>query len=378
MVRHRERRAVYLLVAGTVALVLVDVVRADVGGDLMALLIPLAFLGVGALVGLRQPRNAEGLLLLVTAAAWAIALALPFDGSWVIPVALMTTHLLLRFPDGRLPSPRWKAFSWFCVVMPIVVATVVSVSSQVDTNGEVNPYYVAWTAALNPVIVLLPLGMVVSAGSLFVRYRQSGPVERQQVRWLAFTGSAVVVWYIITLGVSLGYDQWLGADSSQQNWFDGGYPLWLLMLQSSALLSFILIPMAFGVAILRYRLYDIDRIISRTTSYALVTGLVVGFYFLVVTTLGQLLPDSNELVVAAATLVAAAVFRPVLRVVRNAIDRRFNRSNYDHQFAVEAFSGRLRDEVGTEVVIEDFAQVIDSAFEPSVLGVWIAETTVDP
>ncbi len=369
----RSRAAVITVLAGGVGLMAFATVFAT-AADLVALVVPATFLAVGAVVALKQPHNPEAMLLLVTGVAWAVALTVPFDGSWVIPVALMTIHLLLRFPDGTLPSPQWRAFSWFCIVMPVVVSFVVTTSAEVTVDGADNPYYFSWARHLNVLVALLPAAMIISAASLVFRYRRADAVERLQVRWLAFAGAWVVGWYGLTLVVSLVYDWKVGFDSTQSRWFGEGYPAWLLMLQMSTLLSFILIPVSFGVAIMRYRLYDIDRIVSRTTSYALVTGILIGVYALVVTAISWLLPLSSTLPVAVATLTAAALFRPVLVRTRRAVDRRFDRERFSAEQVIQEFSMRLVHEVDPDVVTSELLGALDETVQPARVGLWLPGT----
>ena len=140
-------------------------------------------------------------------------------------------------------------------------------------------------------MALLPVVMIVSAVSVVIRYRSSPRLQREQIRWLAWSGSVVVVLYTVTLGVSLWYDSAHQVDSSSSSWFAATYPLWLSLLQGLALLSFMLVPAAIGVAILRYQLYEIDRLISRTASYGLVTGSVALTYVVAVTLMSRLVPD---------------------------------------------------------------------------------------
>jgi hypothetical protein len=144
--------------------------------------------------------------------------------------------------------------------------------------------------------------------------------------------------------------------------------------------AFALIPLSCGVAILRYRLYDIDRIIGRTTAYVLVTGVLLGVYVVVVTSLTRLVPESGSTgqadswAVAVATLVAAGLFRPVLRWARGVVDRRFNREQFDAERAVEAFAVRLRDEIESEEVRSDLLKVLGSTVQPASAGLWLKES----
>ena len=151
--------------------------------------------------------------------------------------------------------------------------------------------------------------------------------------------------------------------------------MWLLTLQIAVLLSFLLIPAAFGIAILRYHLYDIDRIISRTTSYALVTGLLLATYATVVATATRLLDTEQPVVVAAATLTVAALARPVLRRVQSVVDRRFNRSRYDAVRTVDAFGARIRNQVDPHHVREDLVAVVNATLQPDTVTLWTRKPT---
>jgi len=291
----------------------------------------------------------------------------------------MGSHLLLRFPDGRLPSPRWRPVSWLAtavvVVLPVLVTTASQVSDSTTPPGGSNPYYVAWTEPLAALILLLPAVMLISATSLWVRYRRADDVQRHQIRWLVYAAAIVVGWYVLVFAVSLSYDALVGLDSGQSSWFGTGYPAWLLAMQLLALVSFLFIPAAFAVAILRYRLYDIDRLISRTLSYAAVSGLVLVTYALVVTSVTRLLPDSSTLAVAAATLAAAALARPLLRRVQDVVDRRFDRSRYNAELAVEQFGARLRSEIRLDEVQALLLGTVQGTLQPSVTGLLVVRTT---
>jgi hypothetical protein len=338
-------------------------------GDVVTLSIPVAFLAVGWLIVRRYPQQVEGRLLLVIGLAWAVILALPFDGGWVVPVGLMGTHLLLRYPDGELPSPRWVWFSNCCTLMIVILAVMVTTASQVTSQGQLNPYFVPWTQVLSFLIVTFPLCLVVSVVSVVVRYRRASALARTQIRWLAAAAAVIVGLYTTTLATSLVYDARHHFDGTKANWFAPQYPFWLVALQITALLSFLLIPAAFGIAILRYRLYDIDRIISRTTSYLIVTGAVVGLFALIVLASGRLLgPNTSSLTVAAATLIAAAVFQPLLRRIQSAVDRRFNRSRYNAAHIVEQFGAQLRHEVDTDNITTSLLRAVTDTLQPSLVS----------
>ncbi len=368
------RRAVWMLLAlNLVAAVAIAVVSvaSDSASNVIALLLPLTFVAIGGLVTLRQTGNGEAWILLAIATSWSFALLNPLDGSWVPAVMLMTTQLLLRFPDGQLPSLRWRWFSALTIILIPVLTFVVSCGGTLREDGTSNPYYLPWVSHLLVLMVLLPVVMVASAASLVVRYRTAARLQREQIRWLAWSGSVVVVLYIVTLATSLWFDSDHQVDSSSSSWFAGNYPLWLNLLQLCALLSFLLIPAAIGVAILRYRLYEIDRLISRTVSYGLVTGLVVATYVVVVTLISRLAPASSSLATAAATLTAAAIFRPLLRGVQKVVDRRFNRASYDSAQTVEDFGESLRHEVDTDRISVGLAAAVQQSLEPQSLTIWL-------
>ena len=313
----RARWLLLLLVLATAVPSAVVAFYAPGVGDRLTLLLPISFLATGSVVVWRQPQNLEAWLIAGTGTAWALALALPFDGSWVVPVCLMTVHLPLRFPNGRLPSHRWRIFSRLCVALTVILPFVVTAGSRVTAENAPNPYCLAWVGPLTVLLALLPVAMVVSAASLVARYRRSDSLERHQVRWIAWAGAWIVTIYCITLAVSLNFDRLAGKDSTKSNWLID-YPLWLTALQYLALASFLLIPVSFSIAILRYRLYDIDRIISRTAAYTLVTGAIAATYVIVVTLATHVLPGSSALATAVATLTAAALVRPLLKRVQAA------------------------------------------------------------
>jgi hypothetical protein len=232
---------------------------------------------------------------------------------------------------------------------------------------------VPWTEAFVVLPVVLVGAIVVSVASIVVRYRRASDRTRAQIRWLAVAAVLIVVIYCAALVASLGYDARHPVGGLDSNWFDPHYPLWVLALQLGALLSFLLVPAAFGVAILRYRLYEIDRLISRTTAYACVTGLLALVFAGIVVGAGRLLGSSSNTVVAVATLVTAAAARPLLRRVQAAVDWRFNRARYDSRRVAEAFGSRLRHEVEATRVAGDLEQVVVAALQPAHVGLWVRE-----
>ncbi len=368
------RRTVWALVTLNLLAAVVIAAAAVISGsatDAIALFLPLTFVAIGGLVALRQTGNGEAWILLAIATAWSFALVNPLDGAWVPAVMLMTTQLLLRFPDGQLPSPRWRRFSSLTIFLIPVLTFVVSCGGTLREDGSRNPYYLPWVTPLFALLVLLPLVMIVSAASLVVRYRAAARLQREQIRWLAWAGSVVVLIYVVTLTASFWYDSARPADSSSPAWFAEASPFWLSLLQTIALVSFVLIPAAIGVAILKYKLYEIDRIISRTASYALVTGVVVITYVVVVTFVSRLVPTSSSVSTAAATLTAAAIARPLLRRVQGLVDRRFNRSRIDASRTVDAFGETLRHEVDTDRITAGLVLAVQQSLEPVSQAIWL-------
>jgi hypothetical protein len=171
--------------------------------------------------------------------------------------------------------------------------------------------------------------------------------------------------YVTTLVVSVSYDALHAIDSANSSWFAIEYPAWLLALQFSALMSFLLIPAAFGVAILRYRLYDIDRVISRAVSYALASGLLLVTFVAIVIGGAQLLDTRSNLVIAVATLASAAMARPLLHRVQATVDQRFNRARFDALVTVEEFGAQLREEVDVDQVQSLLLAAVGRTLQPA-------------
>jgi len=186
--------------------------------------------------------------------------------------------------------------------------------------------------------------------SLAFRYRRARTAERAQLKWLVYAGAVIMVAALATIPI---------ASSNLQNAISSG--------------AVALVPVAIGVAVLRYRLYDIDRVISRTVAYAIVTGLLVGIYAGLVLLATQVLGLRTPVAVAAATLAAAALFSPVRRRVQRVVDRRFNRARYDADQTVAAFATRLKDAVNLDSVRDDLAGVVSRALEPAHVSVWISQ-----
>jgi hypothetical protein len=221
-------------------------------------------------------------------------------------------------------------------------------------------------APLLPVVIavvpLLPLCMLACALSLVMRFRRSRGIERQQVKWLASGAAITASIYLLMMLLSWGY-----------NLADAPSPPWLETLGNVSVLAFIAIPVAICIAVLRYGLYGIDRLISRTLSYALITGTLLGVYLLLVTTVSRIAPSSNSMAVAASTLTVAALFQPLRRRVQTVVDRRFNRARYDADRTADAFSRTLREEVDLDAVSTDLIEAVYDTLQPATVGLWLRE-----
>ncbi len=347
--------------------------------DWSFLLMMLVVVGVGWLLASRLPRNPLGWILLGFAGGFAIAMPLQVAGialvgsapavaSWLLwyggdredswiwlpPLTLLFIHLPLRFPDGKLPSPRWRWFHWAVIALTVVVVGVFSTLSVEVHPGLPNPMHSAWVIehldALMPLVGLLFASALVATGSLVQRYRHADGLQRTQIRWVVWAACLVFALYFVALVVVPDVPA----------------------LQSLAATAYGLIPAAIGAAVLRFRLYQIDRVISRTVSYLLVTGVVLGVYAVTVTAVSQLLPGQSSLAVAAATLAAATLFLPVLRRVQRTVDRRFDRQRYDAAQVVDAFGEKLRTSVDPDRTDADLVAAVERTLQPSAVGVWIA------
>ena len=352
-------------------------------GGIGIILMLMATAVVGLLVAWHQPANPIGWLLLASALLYPVGLnATAYAqlygsaGSWgrdaaplafllsplgIAPVALFPLVILL-FPDGRLPSRRWRALVW--AALGAAVAAVVL--QDVETAGAaVRGHFRITADGTLPVQRWMPSGVtgtvqgmvavtlavvwLAAIGRQVASWRRSSGDRRQQLKWLASGGVVFGAAVVVT--------------------FTTNSALWEL-----AAMAFAAIPLSIGMAILRYRLYDIDRLISRTLGYALVTGLLVGVYAALVLLATQVLRFSSTWAVAASTLAAAALFAPVRRRVQRVVDRRFNRARYDADQTVAAFADRLRDAVNLAAVQDDLAATAQAALQPAGLSVWVRET----
>ena len=269
------------------------------------------------------------------------------------------SFVLLLTPTGSLPSPRWR---WWARVMAVAPAALLgsrallprpfyppfqSLSSPLAVHVLVGPLTVVWVASA----AVTYLGLVVAIASLVVRSRRARGMERQQLRWVALGAWLSVPALVMVLaGLVLGSDPII-------NWAGG--------------VLVAILPLGTGAAILRYRLYDLDRIISRTVAYGLLTVLLGLGYVLVVLGLGRLLPQGSSLGVAAATLAVAALFQPARRRIQQLVDRRFNRRRHDAARIIEGFGARLRDRVDLDGLTGELLGVVDQTMAPTRAWLWL-------
>jgi hypothetical protein len=376
-------------VASLAAMVPLSVLAQLLGEGVVALVIGVPCMAVGFVVARRQPHNPLGWLFLVIAIFlfvptvggdyaylnYQLGHPLPFavaglavDGLWSEGLALFIVAILL-FPDGRLSSRfwRWALRVWCAAFAVLLLASVVATAGalaahpiRTDTSGGLvaldNP--VGWFSAVNHgcLIVLLTLS-VTFIGRQVLSWRRSSGERRQQLKWLA-SGAAVS---IASLVLAAAFATSSGSDSTAAQWI--GNVAWFGLAA---------LPVSIGVAILRYRLYEIDRIISRTLAYALVTGVLVGVFAGLVLLTTDVLSLSSPVAVAASTLAAAALFNPLRQRVQRVVDRRFNRTRYNADRTVAAFAAGLKDAVDVTAVREDLTGIVQQTLEPAHISLWIS------
>jgi hypothetical protein len=301
---------------------------------------------VGAVLAGRRPGHPVGWLLL------AVSLCLNASG---VVQAYADYGLLAR--PGSLPAARYAG-----LYLPATVVTALTclgfvprpfdrpyqgAENPLDVSGLTGPLLVIYQLAF----AVTNLAVLVGAVSLVVRFRRARGTERQQLRWVALAAALALLGSVVVLALSVR-----GASPALLGWVAGVY--------------FAILPLAIGAAILRYRLYDLDRIVSRTLAYALLTILLALGYAAVVLGLGRLLPQGSSLVVAAATLGVAAVFQPARRRIQAAVDRRFNRRRHDAARVIEAFGARLRDQVDLDSLSAELLAVVDQTMQPTQAWLW--------
>jgi hypothetical protein len=280
------------------------------------------------------------------------------------PILGLLPLVILVFPDGRPPSPRWRwvlrgyllaALVYVAVLIQMGLYAIIEHRTEVDTSGQLSlASHVRGYQAVNlPVALIFAALWLVSVIYQMISWRRSAGEARQQLNWLMAGGAVALVCF--------GASAWLSA----------AHGIWRA-LGVIVLIGIAALPAGMGVAILKYRLYAIDRIISRTLAYAIVTGLLVGTYAGLVLLARQTFSVTSPVAVAASTLTAAALFNPLRRRVQRVVDRRFNRVRYDADRMVEAFAVRLKDAMDLDMVRADLASVVNQALEPAHITVWTA------
>jgi MFS family permease len=358
----------------------------------------LSFSTVGVLIVAHQPGNLIGWLLLACAVGYAVAgltnayalyglntrpgelpgiTMAAWVASWMFlsgagPAA---TFLLLLFPTGRLPSRRWRAVGWLAGTgMVLIVAGIAFASGPIngDRRAAANPIGIPGSEPVLRVVEAIGLAALLiailgSVVSLIVRFRRARQVERQQLKWLSYAAVLVglaVLFQLLLIAV----------------WGDTALTNNLSNAANTGALA--CVPVAVGTAILRYRLYDIDRLINRTLVYSLLSALLALVYAGAVLVLGQLFggirAEPPSWVVAGATLAVAALFQPARRRIQQAVDRRFNRRKYNMAQTIEAFSTRLRDQVDLDTLSAEVLAVVDQTMQPTTASLWLRPSAQAP
>jgi hypothetical protein len=357
----------------------------------LAILLPLAtgamaWSTVGALVVSRRPGNPVGWVLWAMGLCSAVALAagqyasyallgrqgawpgaglLALISSWIwVPIIGLLIFLLLLFPNGRLPSRRWRPVAWLGgVVIAVGATTEALVPGPIDGLEPLrNPFGMEGaegTLALLATVSQAAAAVLLLAAvaSLFARLLRAGGEERQQVKWLAYAATVLAAAFFLSSVSGAISASWVGFVLS--------------------MVGFLGIPAAVGIAVLRYRLFDIDVVINRTLVYVLLTAALVVIYVggvvLIQSVFRALTGQGSQLAVVASTLAIAALFRPLRRRVQEFIDRRFYRRKYDAVRTLEAFSRRLRDEVDLETLGDDLVTVARETMQPSHVSLWLRQ-----
>ena len=304
---------------------------------------------------LAQPETLTG----GEAAAWILSWA------WVLAVGFIV-FLALLFPDGRLPSRRWRWFAWLSLLLiitgavwgaftPGAILSLGQINNPLGVEGLPNVWELTQTLMLTLIFV--------SAASLFMRLRAASGVERQQIKWFTYTAvvasSAALLTYTISEPMGALWLKWVG----------------YVVMQ----VALICMPISMGIAILRYRLYEIDILINRTLVYGSLTAVLVALYFGVIVVLQSLFVSltgqQSTLAVVASTLLIAALFTPLRRHIQSFIDRRFYRSRYDARKTLEALSAKLRDETDLAALSEDLVGVVRDTMQPAHVSLWLRPET---
>jgi hypothetical protein len=371
-----------------------DVVANYVFAVILAAIV-LSFSTVGALIATRQPQNPIGWIMIVAGFGLAatiltgnyveLSLAQPpgrlpatvwvtwFTAwVWVLGFGPALTFLFLLFPNGRFPSRRWRPVGWLAVAAMVTLGCGMAFMPgplpdypQIRNPVGLTLLEGSFLAGEGGPLLFLSLAasIVLSASSMVVRFRQAVGEERQQIKWFAFAAGFAALGWVVN---SLAYAKVGGTES-----------LFLVVASLLLLLSLLGIPLAVGIAILKYRLYDIDLIINRTLVYGSLTATLLAAYFGGVTTIQAIFryltgqEQQPQLAIVASTLAIAALFNPLRRRIQSFIDRRFYRRKYDAAKTLEAFSARLRDETDLQALNGELTRVVRKTMQPSHITLWL-------
>ena len=357
---------------------------------LISLAAPVVFAIVAALIVSRQPRNTIGWLLMVPVGLYMVGAPIenyighvaPSSPTPTVPLLLMLwfntwnwlllifplLFIPLLFPNGRPPTLRWRWVSVAAIAWATLFVLLATLSQKIHTNTTPdivfdNPIGVLGEDTVQLLVGVWILGLVVlvvaCAAALFVRYRRARETEREQIKWLLY---ACAVFLVVFVG---GFVSGLGGAASL-----GGY-IWGIFFG----LSVITLPAAIGIAILRYRLYDIDILINRTLVYGSLTVALVALYFGGVAALQRVFVaftgQQSTLAVVASTLAIAALFNPLRRRVQGFVDRRFYRNKYDAEKTIAAFNSRLREETDLDALCGDLVEVAGESVQPEYVSLWL-------
>jgi hypothetical protein len=362
----------------------------DAANQAMLLLGFSAFMVVGVLIVAHRPGNAIGWIfstiamlavtsnLAVEYATYgyftrpgslpgAVLAAWYQSWAWFLTNALALVFTPLLFPTGRLLSPRWRPVAWLAGTATATLTVLAAVDPTLNMPpGHViaNPIGIAGvgdfeekTAVLLALLLVLALLAALAVGSLVLRFRRSRGEERQQLKWFTYAVALLVPLVVLS------------------NFLPATTPR--LVFAVFAGLPLVLVPIAVGLAILRYRLYDIDRLINRTLVYGLLTVLLATVYASVVLVLGQTFgkvgKDPPSWVVAGATLTVAALFQPARRRIQAVVDRRFNRRKYNAATTVEAFSTRLHQQIDLDTLSAELLAIVDQTMQPTTASLWLRQ-----
>ena len=365
-----------MVVLAAAAVPLAVLAHQATAGNLLIIPLMIPFGAVGVVVANRQPRNAIGWILIALAltvvlgtdAGFYAVLAYRLGDHWLplgrlavalspawIPVPVLMPIPILLFPDGRVPGGLWRWTFWVYLVL---IASFLAAQGATDVGSFTDSHLIVASdgqlAAENAGSVggaVFGAVFVVGYAAVFlawvlrqlVRYRRSSGDERQQLKWFLGGGAVGVLAFLLAALTNAGF----------------------------AFVGVVALPLGLGFGILKYRLYEIDRLISRTVSYAILTALLAGTFVGLVALTTDLLPFSSSVGVAASTLAAAALFNPLRKRVQRVVDRRFNRARYDAEETVAAFAAQLRDAVDIDTVQSELLQVVQKAVEPAHATIWI-------